>query len=452
MQLPTEYIQQTRLTLGQQLFERYLHSFEEALPVSVRLNPAQAMPDTRFSPVPWCPDGYYLEGRPQFTFDPLLHAGAYYVQEASSMFLDHVLRTALPTLFSDISTTSPPEAAPPLLALDLCAAPGGKSTILASRLPAGSQLISNEPNPKRAQILSENMQKWMLPHALNPKRTAPDVPKFPIVTCNYPQDFSGSKQLFDLILCDVPCSGEGMFRKDPATIGEWSVQNVEKCWKLQRDIVSHAWSCLGEGGLLIYSTCTLNLKENEENIRWMSEELGACPLPIAIHPDWNITGSLLPGFEAPVYRFIPGLTRGEGLFMAALRKPGVFTAQSQKAAASRPKGQEGKHSETAFPRLFGYRKLHVIPNTFLDAMCEADATGSPRVSVSYQQAISYLRHEAITLPADTPRKPAIICFEDYALGLAKNIGNRANNLYPKEWRIKSTHIPQEYEAILRHPE
>ena len=310
MQLPEEYKVRTRQLLGPERFEQYMQAFQEEAPVSIRLNPAKTAGTSVAGGerVPWCRNGYYLSGRPNFTFDPLLHAGCYYVQEASSMFLDEVLRQWLPSLCA--ATKQQPtgnSSMAPLLALDLCAAPGGKSTLLRSALPEGSTLFSNEPNPKRASILAENIAKWDWPGCL--------------VTNNYPRDYRKSKLLFDVVLCDVPCSGEGMFRKDEATIGEWSSANVEKCRQLQRDIVSDAWQCLREGGLMIYSTCTLNTQENEENILWMQQELGAEVLPVKTQTDWHITGSLLPGFTSPVYRFIPGLTRGEGLFMAVMRKP-----------------------------------------------------------------------------------------------------------------------------------
>ena len=196
----------------------------------------------------------------------------------------------------------------PQSALDLCAAPGGKSTALRSVLPPDCVLISNEPMGTRAQILLENVTKWGGTNH--------------IVTNNYPRDFRKAKLKFDVILCDVPCSGEGMFRRDPNTISEWSLLNVEKCWRLQREIVADAWECLNPGGLLIYSTCTFNTKENEENIRWILDNYDAQVLDIPIDPSWHITGSLLEGFNQPVYRFIPGITRGEGLFVCALRKAG----------------------------------------------------------------------------------------------------------------------------------
>ena len=419
--------------MGDELFERYLEAFEEDAPVSIRLNPASAENEA-FSQqfqaterVPWCRDGYYLPKRPAFTFDPLLHAGRYYVQEAASMFLDHVLHHLhhpSPTTHHPSSTTHHPSNV-----LDLCAAPGGKSTIILSHLPEGSTFVSNEPNPKRAQILSENLQKWQLT-AVNSSFLLPRSSFLVKITNNYPRDFRKSKLTFDLILCDVPCSGEGMFRKDADSIGEWSAENVEKCWRLQREIVADAWACLRDGGHLIYSTCTLNTKENEENVRWMMEEFDAEAVAIPIETDWHIIGSLLPHFTAPVYRFIPGVTRGEGLFMAVLRKKG--DEKSKKIDLSKT-------------------TLKIIPNDFLDAVAEAIAHDAPTVNLSYEQAIQYLRREAIVLPSETPRGIVVVAFEGHPLGLAKNIGTRANNLYPKEWRIKSTHIPEKYEAIFRHP-
>ena len=196
----------------------------------------------------------------------------------------------------------------PVLALDLCAAPGGKSTLMRAVLPSGSMLVSNEVDRKRANILLENMQKQG--HA--------DV----LITHNYPQDFNKTHWLFDLILVDAPCSGEGLFRRDKEAIKEWSLNNVLFCQKRQRQILSDIWPCLKEGGFLIYSTCTFNTRENEENVKFIMEELGADILPVSINPEWNIKGSLLKDWQKPVYRFIPGITKSEGLFMAVLRKKG----------------------------------------------------------------------------------------------------------------------------------
>ena len=382
--------------MGEERFERYLHSFEEETPVSIRLNPMK-LSEGKYQmedAVPWCRNAYYLAKRPNFTFDPLFHAGCYYVQEAASMFLDEVL-----CQLSIINCQ---------LSIDLCAAPGGKSTLLRSALPADCVLYSNEPMQKRASILLENVTKWGY--------------KNHHVTNLYPRDYRKSKMKFDLILCDVPCSGEGMFRKDEATIKEWSPQNVEKCWQLQREIVSDAWASLNDGGILIYSTCTFNTKENEENVRWILSEFDAEVVPIETKPEWNITGSLLQDFDEPVYRFIPGITRSEGLFMCVLRKG----------------GERSKRDDVR-------GKMDRLRTMTSDFNLQPSAV---KVELSYPQALAYLRREALALPSDTPLGIVEVCFMGHPLGLMKNIGNRANNLYPKEWRIKTTHVPQEYEPVL----
>lgn len=405
VQLPEDFIRETRLVMGEERLNRFLEAFNEDAPTSIRLNPKTSkhrgtVPSGQ--QVPWCPEGFYLPGRPQFTFDPLFHAGCYYVQEAASMFITHVLRHILQ--FSPLAGESERE----VTMLDMCAAPGGKSTAARSVLPEGSTLVSNEPIPTRAQILLENITKWGW--------------KDSIVTNNYPRDFRKAKAKFDVILCDVPCSGEGMFRRDPATIDEWSLQNVEKCWRLQREIVADAWECLTPGGLLIYSTCTFNLKENEENVRWMMEELDAEVLAVPTEPAWQITGSLLEGFDAPVYRFIPGITRSEGLFMAVLKKMGDFT-----------------HTV--------HKKLPL--NILTSDLPQGDY---PHVDLSYQEALKYLRGEALVLPPDTPKGIVTVTYKGIPLGPAKNIGNRANNLYPKPWRIKTTHLPSEAPKVLLNDE
>lgn len=407
MQLPAEFVHATEALMGRKSFERYLHSFEEDTPVSIRLNPlkAKGMAPVEGDRVPWCRDAFYLKSRPNFTFDPLFHAGCYYVQEAASMFLDEVLRQLN---IKDV-----------IQVLDLCAAPGGKSTLLRAALPADTVLYSNEPMRSRASILLENVQKWGYANHH--------------VTNLFPKDYRKSKMKFDLILCDVPCSGEGMFRKDEATIKEWSPQNVEKCWQLQRDIVSDAWQCLNDGGILIYSTCTFNTKENEENIRWMMDELGAHVLPIATKPEWSITGSLLEGFSEPVYRFIPGVTRSEGLFMCVLSKGDGQIVRPRRTAS--PHTSDKKSARDG-------QKLTTLEEIPLHA-------NGPQADLSYPDALAYLRHEALVLPPDTPRGLVQVCFMGHPLGLVKNIGNRANNLYPKEWRIKTTHVPQDYEPVLQ---
>lgn len=398
-QLPIDFTDMARRTMGEERFDSYLKAFETDAPVSIRLNPEKAKELTADGErVPWCRNAYYLPQRPNFTYDPLLHAGCYYVQEAGSMFLDTVMQQWV----SDA----------PVVMIDFCAAPGGKSLLARTALAAGSVMFSNEPMRNRANILAENVEKWGYADHF--------------VTNNFPRDYRRAKMIADVVLCDVPCSGEGMFRKDEATIREWSMQNVEKCARLQREIVADAWSCLADGGLFIYSTCTFNTHEDEENIQWMMGELGAEVLPVKVDAAWNITGSLLDGFSQPVYRFIPGISKGEGLFLCVLRKGGAW--------------QQG-HSLKSLRK--SQQNLNII-------YCPKAQPDMVKVEVNYQQAMAYLRHEAITLGADVPRGMVGICFEGHLLGLAKNIGNRANNLYPKEWKIRTTYIPNEYETILRH--
>ena len=398
-QLPIDFTDMARRTMGEERFDCYLKAFETDAPVSIRLNPEKAKELTADGErVPWCRNAYYMSQRPNFTYDPLLHAGCYYVQEAGSMFLDTVMQQWVPDA--------------PVVMIDFCAAPGGKSLLARTALAAGSVMFSNEPMRNRANILAENVEKWGYADHF--------------VTNNFPRDYRRAKMIADVVLCDVPCSGEGMFRKDEATIREWSMQNVEKCARLQREIVADAWSCLADGGLFIYSTCTFNTHEDEENIQWMMDELGAEVLPVKVDAAWNITGSLLDGFSQPVYRFIPGISKGEGLFLCVLRKGGAW--------------QQG-HSLKSLRK--SQQNLNII-------YCPKAQPDMVKVEVNYQQAMAYLRHEAITLGADVPRGMVGICFEGHLLGLAKNIGNRANNLYPKEWKIRTTYIPNEYETILRH--
>ena len=219
MELPVDFIKRMRTLLGETEWGRWIQAFESDSPSSVRINKEKTthltMSDESTEQVPWCEEGYYLKSRPSFTFDPLFHAGCYYVQEASSMFLAHVLREYVNE---------------PVRMLDLCAAPGGKSTLARTCLPDGSLLVANEVMRNRVQILAENLMKWGHPDT--------------VVTCNDPSDFAKLPHFFDVMLTDVPCSGEGMFRKDEGAIADWSEENVAVCWKRQRRILADAWPCL----------------------------------------------------------------------------------------------------------------------------------------------------------------------------------------------------------------
>lgn len=412
MKLPQDFIDYTSNLLGPERWERFVRACEEPAPVSVRLNPFKCKDETLFpnaTPVPWCNGGYWLKERPNFTLDPLFHAGVYYVQEAGSMFLDHVLRTHVTS---------------PVSALDLCAAPGGKSTLMRAALPQGSVLVSNEVDRRRASILLENMQK----------QGHPDV----LVTHNMPRDFQKTTLVFDVILTDAPCSGEGLFRRDENAVNEWSASNVQMCQKRQREILTDIWPCLRAGGLLIYSTCTFNTHENEENVRWICDELGAEILPVSTQPAWNITGSLLAGWEQPVYRFIPGTTRSEGLFMAVLRKTsnGPQRATLPKSVRTQATGARLLHVlSDGLPQ--GEQKgKEIIPTTAQALSLNLKPGEFPHVELPLEQALRYLHREAFALPAGTPRGFVVVTYQKQPLGFMKNLGDRANNLYPKNWAIK----------------
>ncbi|MDR0845464.1 MAG: RsmB/NOP family class I SAM-dependent RNA methyltransferase, partial [Tannerella sp.] len=298
MELPKDFTTRTRQWMGDDysLLEKALQT---GIPISIRTNPAKQTTPLPCERVKWCDTGYYLPERPSFTFDPLFHAGTYYVQEASSMFLEQAIRQHVTA---------------PVTCLDLCAAPGGKSTHLSSLLPGGSLLVSNEVIRSRAAILAENMLKWGSPDS--------------IITNNDPKEIGQFAHLFDIIVADLPCSGEGMFRKDPASRNEWSIANVQLCATRQQRIIHDIWPALKPGGLLIYSTCTFNREENEENIAHIIENLDAEPLSISINEDWRISGAT--GGSIPVYRFFPHKTKGEGFFLSVLRKSAEGTNERER--------------------------------------------------------------------------------------------------------------------------
>ena len=406
MQLPQDFVRLMHEQYGTDTAEALCHALLETEPeVSVRLNPCKGRtltidPSIHTEPVPWCPDAYYLSERPPFTFDPLLHAGAYYVQEASSMYVAELVRKFLiqnskseRTLNSQLSTLNFESN---VVALDLCAAPGGKSTVLAGLLPEGSVLVSNEPIAKRAQILSENMQKWT-------RVAEGEYPVRCYVTQRYPADFAAFTDAFDLLVADVPCSGEGMFRKDEVAVQEWSLQNVEHCWQRQREIMQDIWHVLKPGGLLIYSTCTFNHYEDEDNVRWICDTLGA---------------ELLEERH-----FLPGRDRGEGFYCAAIRKNSLPQPLPRR-------GDELARLENLLPSLGGVGGGCLLPAFSVDP-------DVPRVELNYNEALQYLRREAIRVPA--PRGMVLLCYKGYVLGPGKCVGNRINNLYPEQWRIRTTY-------------
>ncbi|MBS7343526.1 MAG: rRNA cytosine-C5-methyltransferase [Parabacteroides sp.] len=462
MALPIDFITRTRALLGDEYTE-----LEKALmadvPVSIRMNPKKSDKHPEATPVPWSHLGYYLPERLSFTFDPLFQNGTYYVQEASSMFLEQAIKAYVQE---------------PVVCLDLCAAPGGKSTHLLSLLPEGSVLVSNEVIRSRSYILAENIQKWGYPNH--------------VVTNNDPAELGELTHLFDVIVTDVPCSGEGMFRKDTASTGEWSVANVELCASRQRRILHDIWNALKPGGLLVYSTCTYNTEEDEENIQYIIDELGAEPLPILIDDAWGVCGALK--YANPVYRFFPHRTRGEGFFLAALRKADGEREELRIKTKNKDKKQKGKKqpdipasilsavraSETYQPVWNDIRlsllpsevqaiypllqeKLHIlsagielgewkgkdwVPAQALALSTALNPTAFPVCEVDDEMAIRYFRKEALVLPADAEKGYVLLTYQQRPIGFVKNLGNRANNLYPQEWRIRSSYNPEEIRRLV----
>ena len=372
-----DFIQLLRVSTGQA--ETVLEALEAAPSVSIRLNPSKLKecPFPNATPVAWSPYGYLLKERPVFTLDPLFHAGCYYVQDTSAMFVGHVFRQVLERLEPGASV------------LDLCAAPGGKSTDLAAslreRFGDRFSLLCNEVMKNRYGVLRANLDTWGDPCTACVSRD--------------PSAF-GDAPLFDVILADVPCSGEGMFRKDAQAVAEWSLQTVEFCAARSRRILGDIWPTLKPGGFLIYSTCTFNHFENDDTVEWIARELGADILPPQEFPPVVNTrfGQVL----------LPGLVPGEGQYVAALRKHGESSSTRQADVF----------------RLFQAQRP--LP---------PDAS-APLVNVERETALRYLHGDAIVLPEDAPTGPVTIGFQGHPLGPGKNLGKRCNNLYPKAKRIK----------------
>lgn len=429
MRLPEDFEKMMRVALGGG-YDAFRAALEEEPPVSVRLGDKHPIEAESCGGVDWCASGLYLPGRPVFALDPLWHCGAYYVQEASSMYLERVLGEHVQG---------------PVNFLDLCAAPGGKATHAMSVLPDGSFVAANEFVPLRAAVLCENVLKHGSPDAL---------------VCNAaPEEFASFEGMFDVMLCDLPCSGEGMFRKEPEALAQWSLAKVEACAALQRKIVSAAWPALREGGLLIYSTCTFNPDENEGNIEWVSRELGAEILS-AEH-------------------FYFHLTRGEGLFMAALRKTSAGGDYDRVSAFSPGPGRSvraPKLKPYSGPEILGgedYRLLELngmecavgeraaATAAVLASRLKVLAAGIPlrspggkrqpapglawskrlneeafpSVNLDRDEALRYLKGESFNA-GGCPKGEVLVKYGSFALGWANNVGSRANNLYPKPYRIK----------------
>lgn len=371
--------------------ERLVRSLEEEPVTSLKINRRKISAQNShilgyegLRPVKWCESGFYLSERPLFTLNPLLHAGVFYVQEAASMIYETLVRELVPHL-------------PDGPVLDLCAAPGGKTTSIINAIDDDRHIVANEFNPKRANILAENLQKWGYE---------------PVMVTNSPTSvFAGIKDSFALVAVDAPCSGEGMMRKEMVARSQWNEGLVRQCAGLQQQILKDAADALMEGGYMIYSTCTLNTLENEDNLRKLIEEYGLEPVIPPVPEEWNIPKEVTGKY--PALRFMPHLTDSEGLFVTIVRKPGNSVTKN-------------------------WERIHKLISQKCRVLLDGiDTPSCPKIDVDTDTALRYLRRESIVLPSDSPLGMVMITFNGFPLGPAKNLGNRANNLYPKEWRIKN---------------
>lgn len=437
--------------------EAFIAVHEESTQItSVRMNPGKIVNaqssifSDRVESIPWCSKGYYLPERPSFTLDPLFHAGAYYVQEASSMFLEQVIRQSV-----DLSK--------PLRVLDLCAAPGGKSTLIQSLISPESLLVSNEVIKSRVNILAENITKW----------GAANV----VVTNNDPKDFQRLTNYFDMIVVDAPCSGSGLFRKDPEAISEWSGNNVQLCCQRQQRILADVMPALKQGGVLAYSTCSYSPEEDEEIGDWLCEELKMDPLQLQVEENWGIVKTLSAKYKAGGCRFYPDKLKGEGFFIAAFRKPDAsgegkshmpkdkkktgaitqkeidiirpfldhpdeffFTRQNDQVIAlpnsmkeDLPLLQSALYLRKAGVKLGTIIRDELVPEHEL-ALSYAISKEVPGFDVDISTALQYLRKEEIKIAAEQ-RGWALVSFARLPIGWIKLLGNRINNYYPAAWRI-----------------
>jgi 16S rRNA C967 or C1407 C5-methylase (RsmB/RsmF family)/NOL1/NOP2/fmu family ribosome biogenesis protein len=417
-------------------------------PTSIRINPHKQYNGLLQESVAWSQFGKYLTERPQFTLDPCFHGGCYYVQEASSMFLEQAVKQSL-----DLSGQ--------LRVLDLCAAPGGKSTHLLSLLNDQSLLVTNEVIRSRASILSENIQKWGHSNVL--------------VTNSDPEHFQELEGVFDLVVVDAPCSGEGLFRKEPEAMSEWSEDNVALCSSRQKRILSHIWPTIKSSGVLIYCTCTYNEFENEQNLSWLQQQHDVEFIKLKLDSQWKVEEVTKDG--AIGYHFYPHKTKGEGFFISVIRKLGssgetrmgkdlkVFTLPQKKIAeqASQWFINNGELTITQFKdSLLLVPSMHlkfieilskhlhivhsgtalgtlkhdkIIPEQAMALAISLNRKNFQAMNVSRDEALTYLRKENL-IAEGLEKGFTIVSYEDVPLGWINVLDNRTNNLYPANWRIR----------------
>ncbi len=443
--LPEKFIQRIKIQ-GLTDADSLIKAFEEPSPVSIRVNTSKwnRIPLNR-EPVPWCRDGFYLEKRPSFTLDPLFHAGCYYPQEASGMFLEQVYKQTVGEKRN-------------IRVLDLCGAPGGKSTHLSSLTGENGMLVANEVIRARAAVLTENITKWGLSNT--------------IVTQNDSAAFKNLPGYFDMILVDAPCSGEGMFCNKKA-VDEWSEKNAALCSVRQKRILLDVWPALKENGILIYSTCTFNPDENEKNIKWLTDNRKAECIRIDISDYPGIREIDYKGIYG--YGFYPGSIRGEGLFISVLRTRENHGKSKARATSSRFTNITREEAEIAekwslFPagsliksdgsvyslpvtreeyqrlsenllivkpgtQILTVKKKNILPSHELAMSVYFRNSVFSTLNLTLEQALDYLRREKISVP-NTPTGWLAACYNGINLGFVNNIGSRLNNYYPVKWRIR----------------
>lgn len=456
--LPQAFADRMRQQMGADEYAQFEEALEQPRIVSLRRNPQKHYkPFPEEEPVPWCEEGVYLKERPSFAGDPHIFAGAYYVQEASSMFLSKAIRA-----WSNLAS--------PIKALDLCASPGGKSTLISSLLPKGSLLVSNELVSKRVGALIENLTRWGAASS--------------IITSNHSADFNPFREYFDLIVVDAPCSGEGMFRKDPKAIEQWSEGLVQSCELTQRDIVRDIMPCLKPGGILIYSTCTYAPQEDEQQLEWLLNEFPLKGLSIE-EPveEWGITPCPVVANEqkAVGYRFYPHKTKGEGFFLAGFKKDGVpggkIKLKTKKKTRVRLDALPKKylsmldawiehpdeweyllfqdhtyavpqglfHDAKTFAAnmnvcFFGVKLGRVNGKKFIPdhhlAVSHLKHSRLATLDLNWEQAITYLQKKELNMETGDLAGWVLATYEGNVLGWAKVLPNRINNFYPSELRLK----------------
>lgn len=429
--------------------DSFLKAHDEAPVVSIRINPLKADEKSlglpNMEPIPWNPYGFYLQERPSFIFDPLFHAGAYYVQEASSMFIGEILRQ------SNISKSSK--------VLDLCAAPGGKTTLLASFFEDGL-VVGNEVIKTRASILVENTSKWGSGNI--------------VVSNNDPKQFAQLPGYFDVMLVDAPCSGSGLFRKETDWREGWSVANVELCSQRQQRILADAYPALKENGLLIYSTCSFSQEEDEDIVDWIMDNFEVENIPIKLDDSWGIEETSSEKHQAKSYRFYPGKARGEGFFVSVFRKKEQAGYPHLLGNIELPSKGEKAILEQWInnnEKLFVYKNgesFHALPQIFEEdirllknrlylrkggtclgtikgkdlipseelALSVYCSTSIQKYDLEKEEALQFLRKNDMERKDDMVNGWSLISYENKSLGWAKILPNRINNYYPMEWRIR----------------